>query len=94
MRTLLALALFGLSASAFAKPIAEPVSWSHGGSDFDGYLVYDDSESDKRPGLVMVPNWMGVNDSAIEKAKQIAGDDYVVLLVDMYGRGVRPANAD
>lgn len=70
------------------------MSWSHGGTDFDGYLVYDDSESDKRPGLVMVPNWMGVNDSAIAKAKQIAGDDYVVLLVDMYGRGVRPANAD
>lgn len=94
MRTLIAIALFGLSAAAFAKPVAEPVSWSHGGTDFDGYLVYDDSESDKRPGLVMVPNWMGVNDSAIAKAKQIAGDDYVVLLVDMYGRGVRPANAD
>ena len=94
MRTLIALALFGLSAAALAKPVAEPVSWKHGGTDFDGYRVYDDSDSDKRPGLVMVPNWMGVNDAAVEKAKQIAGDDYVVLLVDMYGRGVRPANAD
>jgi dienelactone hydrolase len=94
MRTLIAIALFGLSAAAFAKPVAEPVSWSHGGTDFDGYLVYDDSEDDRLPGLVMVPNWMGVTDAAIEKAKQIAGDDYVVLLVDMYGRGVRPANTD
>jgi len=94
MRTLLALALFGLSAAAFAKPVAEPVSWTHGGTDFDGYLVYVDAQGDKRPGLVMVPNWMGVTDAAVEKAKQIAGDDYVVLLVDMYGRGVRPANAD
>ncbi len=94
MRTLLAIALLGLSASVFAKPVAEPVSWNHGGTDFDGYLVYDDGDSDKRPGLVMVPNWMGVNDSAIAKARQIAGDDYVVLLVDMYGRGLRPADAD
>ena len=94
MRTLIAIALFGLSAAAFAKPVAEPVSWSHGGTDFDGYLVYDDAEDDRLPGLVMVPNWMGVTDAAIEKAKQIAGDDYVVLLVDMYGRGVRPANTD
>ena len=93
-RSLLALALASLSLSAAAKPVAEPVSWSHGGTNFDGYLVYDDSEGDKRPGLVMVPNWMGVTDSAIEKAKTIAGDDYVILLVDMYGRGVRPANAD
>jgi dienelactone hydrolase len=94
MRTLLTLALLGLGTTAFAKPVAEPVSWSHGGVEFDGYLVYDDAEGDKRPGLVMVPNWMGVNDSAIAKAKEIAGDDYVILLVDMYGRGVRPANTD
>ncbi|HBD18924.1 MAG TPA: dienelactone hydrolase [Arenimonas sp.] len=93
-RSLLALALASLSLTAAAKPVAEPVSWTHGGTTFDGYLVYDDSEGDKRPGLVMVPNWMGVTDSAIEKAKTIAGDDYVILLVDMYGRGVRPANAD
>lgn len=94
MRALLTLALFGLSAAALAKPVAEPISWNHAGTDFDGVLVYDDASRDLRPGLLMVPNWMGVNDSAIEKAKAIAGDDYVVLLVDMYGRGVRPANTD
>ncbi|MFY2762969.1 dienelactone hydrolase family protein [Arenimonas sp. MALMAid1274] len=94
MRTLLALALFGLSAAASAKPVVELTSWQYGGVEFDGYLVYDDVSPDRRPGLLMVPNWMGVNDAAIEKAKQIAGDDYVVLLVDMYGRGARPANTD
>ena len=94
MRSLIALALCSLSLSVAAKPVAEPISWNHGGTDFDGYLVYDDAGKEKRPGLVMVPNWYGVNDEAIEKAKQIAGDDYVILLVDMYGRGVRPANAD
>lgn len=94
MRRLFALALCSLSFAALAKPVAEPVSWSHGGVDFDGYLVYDKDEDDKRPGLLMVPNWMGVTDAAIEKAKQLADDDYVILLVDMYGRGVRPANAE
>jgi dienelactone hydrolase len=94
MRRLLALALCCLSFAAFARPVAEPVSWSHGGVEFDGYLVYDKDEDDKRPGLLMVPNWMGVTDAAIEKAKQLADDDYVILLVDMYGRGVRPANAE
>ena len=42
----------------------------------------------------MVPNGYGVTDAAVEKAKTIAGDDFVILLVDMYGRGVRPANPD
>ena len=46
------------------------------------------------PGLLMVPNWYGVNDRAIAKAKTLAGQDYVILLVDMYGRGVRPDSAD
>jgi len=42
----------------------------------------------------MIPNWMGVNDSAVEKAKQVAGDDYVVLLADVYGKGVHPKDAE
>lgn len=39
------------------------------------------------------PNWTGINDIAIEKAKRIAGKDYVILLTDMYGEGTRPTNA-
>ena len=93
-RCLLSLALFSLAAAAQADPVAEPVSWQHGGTTFDGYLVYDADEDDRRPGLLMVPNWMGVTDAAVEKAKQLADDDYVILLVDMYGSGVRPANTD
>jgi dienelactone hydrolase len=38
----------------------------------------------------MVPNWHGVNDIAVAKAKMIAGKDYVILLADMYGKDVRP----
>jgi len=89
-------AVFSLlwSPALFAAPIAKPVEWTIGGDTFAGVLVYDDAVKQPRPGLVMVPNWKGVNDSAIEKARLVAGDDYVVLLVDMYGRGVRPANAD
>jgi dienelactone hydrolase len=75
-----------------AAPTTKPVSWTVGGTTFDGVLVYDDANAAPRPGLLMVPNWYGVTDAAVEKAKTVAGDDFVVLLVDMYGRGVRPAN--
>lgn len=73
-----------------AKMQAKPVEWSVGNERFSGYLVYADEDDDKRPGLVMVPNWMGVTDAAVERAKAIAGDDYVVLVADVYGEGVRP----
>ena len=95
MRKLLAVAILSLFAtSAFAAPRAEKVSWKEGDKDFDGYLVWDDASKAPRPGLVMVPNWYGVSDAAVAKAKVLAGKDYVILLADVYGRGVRPKNPD
>ena len=73
-----------------AAPVAKPVEWKIGADTFAGVLVYDDAVKHPRPGLVMVPNWKGVNPSAIEKARQVAGDDYVVLVADVYGKGIRP----
>ncbi|MCY7354634.1 MAG: dienelactone hydrolase family protein [Lysobacter sp.] len=93
-RSILALSLLMLSAPTFAAMQAKPVEWKIGKQSFSGVLVYDDATVTGRPGLVMVPNWMGVTPSAITKAKQIAGDDYVVLVADVYGKGVRPKNAE
>ncbi|MFT4179535.1 MAG: dienelactone hydrolase family protein [Thermomonas sp.] len=91
-RPLLALGLLIATAPAFAAMQARPVEWKVGKERFSGYLVYDDAEGDKRPGLVMVPNWMGVTKDAVERAKAIAGDDYVVLVADVYGKGKQPKN--
>lgn len=85
------LALFATT-PAIAKIVVKPVDWTLDGTTFKSVLVYDDGPRAKRPGLVMVPNWYGVNDTAIEKARKIAGKDYVILLTDMYGEGVRPKN--
>lgn len=76
---------------AFAAMRETPVDWTVGSQRFSGVLVYDDAGG-KRPGLVMVPNWKGVNASAVEKGKLLAGKDYVVLVADVYGSGVRPAS--
>lgn len=94
MRVLLALCLFAISVCALAAPRAEKISWTYGGKTFDGYLVWDDASKTPRPGLLMTPNWYGVNDHAVAKAKFLAGKDYVILLVDIYGRGLRPVNPD
>ncbi|MET1162555.1 MAG: dienelactone hydrolase family protein [Pseudoxanthomonas sp.] len=75
-----------------AAPVAKPISWKVGKQTFSGFVVYDDASKETRPGLLMVPDWLGVTSAAVDKAKQIARDDYVVLVVDMYGKGVRPKN--
>lgn len=94
MRTLLFLALSLASVPVAAKSVTELVEWDVDGVTYQGYLVYEDSGdgATKRPGLVMFPNWMGVTEDAVMRAKDIADDDYVVLVADMYGKGVRPAN--
>lgn len=84
------LLLAGFAVCAQAKVVHRAVDWTLDGKRFHSVLVYDDSTMVKRPGLVMVPNWYGVNDAAISKAAMIAGKDYVILLTDMYGADVRP----
>ena len=92
-RIALSLALSLCSLPALAAMQVKPLDWSIGEERFSGFLVYDDA-GDKRPGLVMVPNWMGVSELAVERAKEIAGDDYVVLVADVYGTDVRPTHAE
>lgn len=91
-RVIAALLLGSFMAPATAAMQAKPVQWSIGKQAFAGYLVYDDAVEAKLPGLVMVPNWMGVSGDAVEKARMIAGDKYVVLVADVYGKDVHPKN--
>lgn len=79
-----------VSLPAFAKMQAKPVEWMLGKQAFSGVLVYDDASSARRPGLLMVPDWKGVTDAATAVAEKIAGTQYVILVADMYGKGVRP----
>jgi dienelactone hydrolase len=93
MKRLMLAAVLSLCAhAANAEIVQKPVDWTIGKDAFSGVLVYDATNTIPRPGLVMVPNWQGINPSAIEKAKRIAGDDYVVLVADVYGSKVRPKN--
>jgi dienelactone hydrolase len=93
-RFIVAAVLLVVSVPAWAGMQAKSVEWKIGKRAFAGYVVYDDAVKDKLPGLVMVPNWMGVNAGAIEKAKRIAGNKYVILLADVYGKGVNPKTHD
>lgn len=96
MRLILPLSLAAalLSTPVAAEMHTRTLTYDVEGTSVESVLVYDDAGAAKRPALVMVPNWMGVNASQIDKAKAIAGKDYVVLIADVYGKATRPANAD
>lgn len=93
-KTILALLLAGLSGLAQAGIVIKPVPYEIDGEPYEGMLVYDDAIREPRPGLLMVPNWMGVNEPSAQKAARAASDKYVVFLADVYGKAVRPSNPD
>ena len=64
-----------------------PVSYSYNGRDFQGMIVYDSTVAMQRPAIFMQPDWKGVCKDTIDQARTVAGQDYVVLMADMFGKG-------
>lgn len=93
-KLLTALAMAACAGMVQADMITKQVDYQIDGEPFQGTLVYDDAISEPRPGLLMVPNWMGVTENAAKKASRAAGSDYVVFVADMYGSEIRPADAE
>ncbi|MDQ8204581.1 dienelactone hydrolase family protein [Pelagicoccus sp. SDUM812003] len=78
---------------ASAKPLeTETLSYELDGVTFESVLVYPSNVSTKAPGVLMIPNWMGPTEASLEKAKLVAGDSRLVMMVDMYGVDTRPSN--
>jgi dienelactone hydrolase len=94
LRRIVAIATLLLALPATAKVVTQSVKYTLGETEFESTLVYDNVVASHRPGLLLVPNWYGANAAAIEKAKQIAGKRYVILVADVFGAGVRPKNSD
>jgi dienelactone hydrolase len=64
------------------------VTYKDGDQTLKGYIAYEPSQQGKRPGIVVVHEWYGLNDYAKLRARQLAGMGYVALAADMYGDGV------
>jgi dienelactone hydrolase len=57
-----------------------------------GYVVYDGNKQGKRPAILVVHEWWGLNDYPRKRAKQLAEMGYIAMAVDMYGYGKTAAN--
>lgn len=93
MKKFVALLLGGLvtASAAHAKMVTQPVRYAHGGVKLEGFLAYDDakvSAASKAPGVLVIPEWWGLNEYPKSRAEQLAQLGYVALAADMYGAGV------
>jgi len=74
-------------ALAEAKIVSKTVSYEHEGVPLEGYLAYDDAISGKRPAVLVVHEWWGLNEYARKRADELASMGYVAFALDMYGKG-------
>jgi dienelactone hydrolase len=70
----------------------EAVAYQDGQVVLEGYKAYDDSVQGKRPGVIVVHEWWGLNAYAKTRAEQLAKLGYLAFAVDMYGKGVSTTN--
>ena len=82
---IMTLAMSTTFASAAVK--TETITYTHDGVALKGHLAYDDAAAGKRPGVLVVHEWWGLNDYAKKRVEMLAGLGYVAFAADMYGDG-------
>lgn len=73
--------------SAHAAVREQQIDYRAGDTTLKGYLVWDDKFSGKRPGVLVVHEFWGLNDYARTRARMLAELGYTALALDMYGDG-------
>jgi len=90
----LAAMLLMIAFAAEAGVVGKEVTYTADNITMKGYLAYNDSFKDARPGILVVHEWWGNNDYSRMRADMLAELGYVALAVDMYGEGKQADNPD
>lgn len=72
----------------------ENVNYTLDSLNMGGYVVYDENIEGKRPAVLVVHEWWGLNDYAKRRARELAGLGYIAMAVDMYGNGRKGDNPE
>jgi dienelactone hydrolase len=70
--------------------MTKDIEYNDGPAQLEGFLAWDNAIDGPRPGVLVVPEWMGLNDYAKMRCRMLAKLGYVAFAVDMYGKGIRP----
>ncbi len=83
-----------VSLSAQAKLKTQTIEYKQGDTVLEGYLAYDTKFPGKRPAVMVVHAWMGLDDYAKRRANELAALGYIAFAADIYGKGVRPGSME
>lgn len=97
---LAALAVSGCGKGGEAPAPAGPdiqtreVTYQQDGTTLKGFMAWDAARHGKRPGVLVVHEWWGLNDHARNAARRLAEAGYVGFALDMYGDGKTTTHPD
>jgi len=74
-------------AEAAIQVATQELAYSAGDTALKGFLAYPAGTTDKRPGVLIVHEWWGLNEYVRTRARMLAELGYVALAIDMYGDG-------
>lgn len=77
-------------AAAGAAPAAvqtKVIDYEYEGTKLKGFLAWDDSAKTPRPGVLVFPEWWGLNEYTKNRARGLAEMGYVAFAADLYGGG-------
>lgn len=60
----------------------------------NGFVAYDSASTKKRPVVLVVHEWWGINDYAKSRAKKLAELGYLAMAIDLYGNGKQADNPE
>ena len=63
------------------------INYSIDSNDFKGYIAWDDSLREVKPGVLIFPEWWGLNNYIKKRTEEVAELGYLAFGVDMYGEG-------
>jgi dienelactone hydrolase len=65
--------------------LTQDIDYQDGAARLRGFLAYDETARDRRPGVLVFHEGLGLNEHAMERARMVAGLGYVALAADMFG---------
>ena len=86
-KIVITLLMLMLASPVAAEIKSKAVHYQHDDEQLTGYLYWDDAIDGKRPGVLVVHEWWGLNDYAKKRARMLAELGYVAFAADMYGDG-------
>lgn len=78
-----------MTQTMFAQNL-KPIVYKDGTQKLNGLIT--DNTKEKKPGVLILPAWMGIDNEAKTAALELQKQGYIAMIADIFGEGKVPAN--